>query len=872
MKKILCSLILLITLCIGINVYAADDIMKISMDGEVKIAKDIGNGKGISFVLPELTDNNYYLEAIELAVFEKKDGKSQYSIYTDANGEESKKLLLENPKSLNVQVDFGKPSDYADKAKYKLGYRYHVVSKDDEAIRLIANADVKDGWCLVGEGNPQAATNSGFVFYKNANPTFDIYEFTYTVHTPNSDRTEAVLPSDLPNTVFPADVFTNGVVIQMTANDFDKEDILTAQCVLKNADTNAVLYQGILGVGNLVTADIRDAKRVSLKVIVNDNYGGSAESEEYIFNIDTEKAFVTDEFDDGGYYLRGGCLFSDFYINDDTSSELTDGEVLARIACNGREYREVMLTKIKNGVYRLHEKDVPDGEYIITLLMYDKSGNVSEHIVAQKLDNTGPEAEFVSPEEYYDATYYSTWMNESKYIVADVTDSMAGFKGYKLNLNGLNMSSVTYHRTSPEARVIESVTRDKTGKLRYDLVVNDNAKDIDFENNCYKNGSGNEKTYSKEVWIDKTLPTITSEHNSDTWHGSPYTMTAEAVDYPSSTAVEDASGVEVVQYSITESGEYPMEWTTYADGITITNGGVWDVHIRAIDYAGNQQTATYRAKINNPAEIVGMVEPASDYWHTIYYSEPDFYVVKNTAYNTKYHFEVSDIDVLDSISAHVKLVSQDDASKYTECDILVPSTGDTVRDVVFNIPYTDESGEALPDGVYDMLLTVKEIKNDGEEYVSYDEHKACEIVIKRNSPPTPEIEVSGTSVSINYPHETLSGSLNNDRVKTLYRKEYKAVIEGDPASNLYRTYTGALPVQRMVVTALYTDIAGNTSTTTKRIFSDDGSGGGDGDDMEVGTSGNTTRLEESRAGNVYYIGIRRETTNGINGDVFGFMN
>ena len=46
---------------------------------------------------------------------------------------------------------------------------------------------------------------------------------------------------------------------------------------------------------------------------------------------------------------------------------------------------------------------------------------------------------------------------------------------------------------------------------------------------------------------------------------------------------------------------------------------------------------------------------------------------------------------------------------------------------------------------------------------------------------------------------------------------------------------------------------------------DDGEGGG------ILTSGNTITVEESRAADVYYIGIRRDKKSGINNSVFDFL-
>ena len=73
----------------------------------------------------------------------------------------------------------------------------------------------------------------------------------------------------------------------------------------------------------------------------------------------------------------------------------------------------------------------------------------------------------------------------------------------------------------------------------------------------------------------------------------------------------------------------------------------------------------------------------------------------------------------------------------------------------------------------------------------------------------------------------------------------------------------------MTVTALYTDIAGNTSTASMRIFAETTE---NPDKIEIAKDGNDATVEETRSATVYYIGIRREKQTGINSDVFGFMN
>jgi len=75
---------------LSVNTLAAD-IMKISMDGEVKPAKEIGTGKGIAFTLPELEDDEYYINSIELAVFEKQYGDNEWKVFYYDNEDVTKK-------------------------------------------------------------------------------------------------------------------------------------------------------------------------------------------------------------------------------------------------------------------------------------------------------------------------------------------------------------------------------------------------------------------------------------------------------------------------------------------------------------------------------------------------------------------------------------------------------------------------------------------------------------------------------------------------------------------------------------------------------------------------------------------------------------
>lgn len=867
MKRIFVAIAVICLMLTCISVFAQDDVMKISMSGDTIKAKDIGTGKGVSFTLPELDNDDFYIYAIELAVFEKQYEENEWHIYTDINGDESKKKYIENPDSLTFNVDFGNPEDYRDKAKYKIGYRYHVQNIYDTSQLLIAGEEIKDGWRLVGEDTGTEASDDGLVFYKNTLPELYVECFTYKYHDINGLMTKACNPSEIGERFFPADAFENGLVAQIIANDFDREDILTVSYRLEDAITDEVVSSGMFSNGSEIKTDHK-TEMFRLYIMVSDNFGGSTTAEPFYFIMDLEKPVVTKEFDDGGFAVKGKNLFSDFYIDDDSGSKMTDGAVCADIYHNDVYIDTVSLENHGDGVFRLDKTNMADGVYKVQLKIYDKAGNEAEHVFYQTLDNTAPQVTFIEPEENINATYYEKWMNISKRVIVKVTDEYAGCRSGKLYLDGVLDCSPSCGKEVFLYTLNRTVSNTKTGKLQYKFYVYDYAKPVNKLTNTVDDSTGNSRVVTKYVWLDKTKPSITTDYEEDSWKETPYTVTANFYDYPSSDSVSDASGVKEKMYAITTSADEDFEWKVYTDGAILTEGGVYYVHFKAVDNAGNTETVTKKVRINNGSQMTGRVRPTEEYKHTIYYSTPGFYVVKNTAYNTKYHFEVMDKDITDVIKTTVKLVSQDDNSVFGASEGITLPNGTDVRDVVFNMPYLDAELDELPDGVYDMLITITEVKNDSEEIDTLVNVKDCEVVIKRNAPPTPVINTDRDNVSIIYPDEPLAGSLNNPVVKSHYKCQYKTVKDGDAVSNAYKTYTGEFDIDNFIVTALYTDMAGNTSVATKRIYKDVS---GDSGSEDILTSGNTTTVEESRAADVYYIGIRRDKKNGINNSVFDFL-
>lgn len=841
------------------NVNAAD-VMKIAMNGEVKPAKEIGTGKGIAFTLPELEDDEYYTNSIELAVFEKQYGENEWKMYLDDEDEESKKILISEPDSLNIQANFGQTSDYRNKAKYKLAYRYHAQSVSDESIIMVAGEDKKEGWRLVGENDGITPTSDGFSFYKNANPILSVESLTYKVHTKDGLKDTTCNVNNLSNTLLPEDAFINGVKVNLTASDFDAEDILTAQYTLRDKNTGNDIVYGALPADNRIVANTTE-KNMQLLITVSDNFGASVTSDWIDITLDIVYPEVTKEFDDGGFFLRGKTLFSDFII-EDNGSLMTDGSVYADIYLGDTLLKGAELENIKNGTYRLDENNMADGMYRVELKIFDKSGNEINYTFTQKLDNTAPEAVFLTPDEDSEATLYSTWMNVSKKVVISASDHSAGLRKYTLNENIESIEGVPF-----EFVIKEPVSTSKTGKLEYIGYIYDNAKEIDRQNNKYKaDSSGNSVSFSKEVWLDKTSPIVTTNIGTDEWDSVPKSVFGTFRDLPSDSGVEDASGIKERYYCITDGEAVTGEWLEYITPFDINEGGVFYVHFKAIDNAGNEEVFTHKAKLNTVSEILSGVVPTDSSMHTIYYSNGVMHVVKNTAYSTKYHFTISDDDINDTIVVNIKLVNRDNSAVFANARAEKAPTGEIIRDIEFNMQYLDGERNKLPDGVYNMYVNVTERKSDGDMLDTHTMVIGCTVVIKRSVPPVPVISVIGDSVSIEYPDEPIADSLNTPEIRALCKKQYKAVKTGETDS-AYVDYAGSFPADDMTVTAVYTDIAGNISVAEKRIYGDDDESGG----IDITTEGNNVTVEESRIADTYFIGIRREKQSGILADIFEFM-
>jgi hypothetical protein len=98
------------------------------------------------------------------------------------------------------------------------------------------------------------------------------------------------------------------------------------------------------------------------------------------------------------------------------------------------------------------------------------------------------------------------------------------------------------------------------------------------------------------VYVDKSAPTIKLTPDSRDW--SPSKANVEVA------VADTGSGVDKVFYRITDSSQIPTSWDSVnSDNLSIESEGVWYVHLKAIDKAGNTTQVTSGAiKLQNVPE------------------------------------------------------------------------------------------------------------------------------------------------------------------------------------------------------------------------------------------------------------------------------
>jgi len=114
-------------------------------------------------------------------------------------------------------------------------------------------------------------------------------------------------------------------------------------------------------------------------------------------------------------------------------------------------------------------------------------------------------------------------------------------------------------------------------------------------------------TYFGPYKIDKTRPAVTANPSTREWGNTGVTVTLTYSD-------SGGSGLATRQYAWSTSTATPSTWTNYTSPVTQSGEGMWYLHVRAVDAAGNVYTAYFGPyKIDRTPPTVS-ANPSSREW------------------------------------------------------------------------------------------------------------------------------------------------------------------------------------------------------------------------------------------------------------------
>lgn len=432
------------------------------------------------------------------------------------------------------------------------------------------------------------------------------------------------------------------------------------------------------------------------------------------------------------------------------------------------------------------------------------------------------------------------------------------------------------------------------GSMVYSSSVNFNVS----ENGTYEfkavDNVGNEVAKSITVSnIDKSTPVVKIGEFTDDAYST-------KIDSPTDKSVvpivvdiyvkPGKSGLEKVEYAITESKNLPNSWSElnvvrngdrYEGEVVITERGKdLYVHVRAINKAGSEGLG-YRGvyRINIPIELIDLriddndsgvlklideTKPNKDNTivvHDVGGSVEAYVLKKNTLMNL-YRVDIKNEDN-DSIRIRYTI-------KNRNTNEIVNTGETTITDgsygYMFNVAYFNNLSDNWDDGVYEVNVEASDFDRDFSGGPLSTASAKLYVLLKRSSPPRPEFVLNEdkTELEIIYPEESggVTNLFNHPDIQAYYKNQY--YIGGREG---LANYTGPITINRSTtVTAIHTDLVGNESRTTINIVVDRDRGG-----IVRGEGNVDVVIEETRYLTKYFINIRKHTNEVIDESIFDFL-
>ena len=228
-------------------------------------------------------------------------------------------------------------------------------------------------------------------------------------------------------------------------------------------------------------------------------------------------------------------------------------------------------------------KNTEDGIWFLFLKITDKAGNeVLSKFGPYKLDKTSPKS-VVNPTQ-------RTWDVTDVKVIPSITDANGSgviSSKYSWNKEGENPSQWLDYKG-------EELSIGEEGSWYLHIKANDKACNESIE----KFGP---------YMIDRTLPEITVNLSEKDWTNTDIVITPMAIDV--------LSGINEVDYKWSITKDVPTEWNLY-NGVNVaaTETGIWYLHIKAADKAGNIKEVTFGPyKLDKMAPICDVDIKQSDW-------------------------------------------------------------------------------------------------------------------------------------------------------------------------------------------------------------------------------------------------------------------
>jgi hypothetical protein len=305
-----------------------------------------------------------------------------------------------------------------------------------------------------------------------------------------------------------------------------------------------------------------------IKVEVTDNAGNTATIYSGIYNIDSDVPTITvnptssnwintDIAVTVSYNDNGGSGFK--YRQYKWSTSTTK-------PTSWDNYTSGNLTQISEGTWYLH------------LQAEDNAGNyVYRYSGPYRIDKTPPTAPAVNVNP-------SSWTNGTVTIsISPGTDNLSGVNRteYRINEGAWQVYSSSFTVSAEGITTIEARTIDNAGNIS--------------------------SVSSAQARIDKIAPIITANPATRDWSNANVTVTLTYND-------SGGSGLSVRQYAWSTSTTIPATWNNYSGSVTQSSEGVWYLHAKAVDSAGNTYTTYFGPyKIDKTAPTI-TANPTSRDW------------------------------------------------------------------------------------------------------------------------------------------------------------------------------------------------------------------------------------------------------------------